>query len=131
MRARRAVRPVMPALNQANARLSRTLRRSGPQGRQLLRAMPAIQRRAVGNIVAASRAGAPVTPPLAVRAMAAATRSVLSNPRRVEITVGRNLLLRRRTAPPTPRRAMTYRPQRPTPYSPRRGMGPRPGFRRY
>jgi hypothetical protein len=122
MRARRAVRPVLPTLNQANMRLSRSLRRSGPQGRQLLRTVPTIQRRAVGSIVAAARAGAPVTPPLAVRAMAAATRSVLANPQRVEIAVGRNMMLRRRTAPPTPRRALTYRPQRPTPYSPRRAM---------
>jgi hypothetical protein len=122
MRARRAVRPVIPTLNQANIRLSRSLRRSGPQGRQLLRTMPTIQRRAVGNIVAAARAGVPVTPPLAARAMAAATRSVLTNPSRVEIAVGRNVMLRRRTAPPTPRRALTYRPRRPTPYSPRRAM---------
>jgi hypothetical protein len=123
MRARRTVRPVIPTLNQANMRLSRSLRRSGPQGRQLLRTVPTIQRRAVGNIVAAARAGAPVTPPLAVRAMAAATRSVLTNPNRVEIAVGRNVMLRRRTAPPTPRRALTYRPQRATPHSPRRATG--------
>jgi hypothetical protein len=122
MRARSAVRPVIPTLNQANMRLSRSLRRSGPQGRQLLRTVPTIQRRAVGNIVAAARAGVPVTPPLAARAMAAATRSVLNNPSRVEIAVGRNMMLRRRTAPPTPRRALTYRPRRPTPYSPRRAM---------
>jgi hypothetical protein len=122
MRARRAVRPVLPTLNQANMRLSRSLRRSGPQGRQLLRTVPTIQRRAVGSIVAATRAGAPVTPPLAVRAMAAATRSVLANPQRVEIAVGRNMMLRRRTAPPTPRRALSYRPQRPTPYNPRRSV---------
>jgi hypothetical protein len=119
MRARRAVRPVMPTLNRANIRLSRSLRRYDPN---LLRTVPAIQRRTVGNIVAAARAGAPVTPPLAVRAMAAATRSVLTNPQRVEIAVGRNMMLRRRTAPQTPRRALTYRPQRPTPYSPRRAM---------
>ena len=66
MRARRRVRPVMPVLSQANARLATTIRRAGPQGRQLLRVMPTIQRRAVGNIMAASRAGLPVTAPLAV-----------------------------------------------------------------
>jgi len=120
MRAQRRVRPVMPVLSQANARLATTIRRAGPQGRQLLRVMPTIQRRAIGTIVAASRAGLPVSPPLAVRSMAAATRSVLSSPRRVEIAIGRNMQLRQRTAPPSPRRAMIYRPQRATPYHPRR-----------
>jgi hypothetical protein len=120
MRADRTVRPVMPTLTQANARLARTMVRSGPQGRQLLRTMPTIQRVAMGTIKSAARSGRRVTPPLAVGAMAAATRRVLGNPRRVEVVVNRNLALRQRTAPPHPRRALVYQPQRRVPYHPRR-----------
>jgi hypothetical protein len=125
MRAGPSVKRVMPALTQANARVARTLRRSSPQGRQLLRAMPTIQRRAVGTLQAAARAGQPVTAPLAIRSMAQATRSVLGSPRRVEMVVARNATLRRRTAPPSPRRALVYLPQRATPYSPRRRVASR------
>jgi hypothetical protein len=128
MRADRAVRPVMPTLTQANARLARTIARSGPQGRQLLRTMPTIQRVAVGTIKSAARSGRRVTPPLAVGAMAAATRRVLGNPRRVEATVNRNLVLRQRTAPPHPRRALVYQPQRRAPYHPRRSAWDRAPF---
>jgi hypothetical protein len=121
MRGGSLVRPVVPVLTQATARLACNLRRRHPHGRQLLRAMPTIQRRAVGTIIAAARNGQPVDAPLAVRSMAHATRSVLGSPRRVESTVNRNVVLRRRTAPPSPRRALVYQPQqRPMPYNPRR-----------
>jgi hypothetical protein len=128
MHADRAVRPVMPVLTQANARVARTIARSGPQGRQLLRAMPSIQRVAVGTLKSAARSGQRVTPPLAVGAMAAATRRVLGNPRRAEVVVRRNLALRQRTAPPHPRRALVYQPQRRTPYHPRRSAWHRAPF---
>ena len=121
MRAGRAVRPVMPVLTQANARLARaTLRTGGPRARQLLRAFPSIQRLAVGCILSAARAGQPVTASLAVGCLAAAAHRVLTNPRRVEAVIQRNLALRQRTAPPHPRRALVYRPQRAVPYHPRR-----------
>jgi hypothetical protein len=113
MRAGRATRPVMPALTQANARVARAmLRAGGPGGRQLLRTMPSIQRLAAGTINAAARAGRPVTPALAVGAMAAATRRILGNPRRVDVLVNRNLALRQQTAPPHPRHALVYQPHR-------------------
>jgi hypothetical protein len=118
----------MPVLTQANARVARTIARSGPQGRQLLRAMPSIQRVAVGTLKSAARSGQRVTPPLAVGAMAAATRRVLGNPRRAEVVVRRNLALRQRTAPPHPRRALVYQPQRRTPYHPRRSAWHRAPF---
>lgn len=120
MRGGSIVRPVVPVLTQGTARLARCLRKRHPQGRQLLRTVPTIQRRAVGTIVAAARNGQPVTAPLAVRSMAQATRSVLGNPRRAQTAVNRNVVLRQRTAPPSPRRALVYQPQRPTPYNPRR-----------
>jgi hypothetical protein len=128
MRADRAVRPVVPVLIQANARVARTLARSGPQGRQLLRAMPHIHRVTVGSLKSAARSGRRVTPQLAVGAMAAATRRVLGDPRRVEAVVNRNLALRQRTAPPHPRRALVYQPQRRAPYHRRRSAWDRAPF---
>jgi hypothetical protein len=118
MRAGRHVRPVMPALTQANARVSRALHRGGPRGRQLHRAMPHIQRLAVGTIKSAARHGRPVNAPLAVGSMAAATHRVLGNPRRVEAVVRRNAALRQRTAPPHPRRPLVYQPRRSGLYAP-------------
>jgi hypothetical protein len=109
MGGRRALRPVMPVLAQANARLTGTLRRQGPTGRQLLRTVPAIQRRTVGILKAAARSGQPVVGATAVKAMAAATRQVLGNPKTVQRAIVRNAVLRQRTAPPNPRR-MAARP---------------------
>jgi hypothetical protein len=120
MRGGAVVRPVVPVLTQATARLARSLRTRHPQGRQLIRVVPSIERRAIGTIIAAARSGQPVTAPLAVRSFAQATRSVLGNPGRVESAVNRNVVLRRRTAPPSPRRALAYQPQRRAPYNPRR-----------
>ena len=120
MGGRRALRPVLPAMTQANSRLVRSLRRQGPQGRQLLRAVPAIQRQAIATLRAAGRRGQPVTGPMAVGALAAASRRVLSNPRRVSIVIGRNAAIRRRVAPMSPRRSAVFVPTRPTPPHPRR-----------
>jgi hypothetical protein len=126
MGGRRALRPVMPTLAQANGRLVSVLRRQGPAGRQLLRLVPTIQRRAVATMRAAARSGQPVTGPLAVRAMAAATRSVLGNPRLVQRAVTRNAVLRQRVAPPSPRRAAVFTPGRVAPFHPRRAAGYQP-----
>src|SRR5207245_5099387 len=90
MGGRRALRPVLPVLAQANGRMARSLRRQGPDGRQLLRSMPAIQRQAVATLRAASRQGRPVTAPMAVGALAAASQRPLSNPRRTAMVVGRH-----------------------------------------
>jgi hypothetical protein len=126
MGGRRALRPVVPIMTQANARLTRSLRRRGPAGRQLLRTIPTIQRTAVATMRAANQAGRPVTGPLAVRAMAAATQRVLGNPRRVQRAVERNIVLRRRVAPPSPRRAAVFVPGRVAPFHPRRAAGWQP-----
>jgi hypothetical protein len=125
MRAGRAVRPVMPVLTQANARVAGALRRSGPQGKQLQRAMPSIQRVAVGTLKSAASQGRRITPQLAVDSMATATRRVLGNPRRTEAVVRRNAALRQRTAPPYPRRALVYQPHRTGSYHPGRYAGER------
>jgi hypothetical protein len=105
MGGRRALRRVMPILTQANSQLVKNLAQQGPVGRQLLRTVPAIQRQTVATLKAAARSGRPITGPLAVRAMVAATRRVLGNPQRVQRTMVRNAVLRQRTAPPNPRRA--------------------------
>jgi hypothetical protein len=120
MGGRRALRPVLPVMTQANTRLIRTLRRQGPQGRQLLRTVPAIQRQAVATLRAADRRGQPVTGPMAVGALAAASRRLLSNPRRVTIVVNRNAAIRRRMTPMTPRRMAGFTPTRVAPPHPRR-----------
>ena len=126
MGGRRALRPVMPALAQANGRLVRLMRRQGPAGRQMLRLVPTIQRQTVGTLRAAARNGRPITAPLAVRALAAATQNVLGNPRQVERGIARNLALRQRSAPPHPRQAQVFAPRRVAPPHPRRAAGYRP-----
>lgn len=117
MGGRRALRPVVPALAQANGRLVRVLRRQGPVGTQLLRTVPAIQRRAIGTLRAAARSGRPITGPLAIRAMSTATRQVLGNPRTLARTLSRNEQVNQTLGPRLgggPRaggyRSMAYRP---------------------
>jgi hypothetical protein len=105
MGGRRALRPVMPVMAQANSQLVQTLRRQGPVGRQLLRTVPAIQRRTVATLKAIAKSGQPVNGATAVKAMAAASRQVLNNPRLVQGSIVRNAVLRQRVAPPNPRRA--------------------------
>ena len=116
MGGRRAVRPVVPALAQANRRLVRVLRRQGPVGSQLIRTLPAINRRAVGTLRAAARTGRPITGPLAVRAMAGATRRVLGNPSVLRRALSRNAAVNARVGPQLggsgirSARAAAYRP---------------------
>ncbi len=104
MGGRRALRPVTPILSQANATLVRGLARQGKTGRQLLRTVPAINRRAIATLKAVARSGQPINGATATKAMASATKRVLSNPRLVEGAIVRNAVLRQRTAPPNPRR---------------------------
>lgn len=101
---KRALLPVTPILAQANSQLVKSLRQQGASGRELLRLVPKIQRQTVATLKAASRAGKPINGPLAIQSMASATHRVLSNPRTVQQSVERNVALRQRTAPPTPRR---------------------------
>jgi len=105
MGGKRALRPVMPAMTQATGRLTRMLRQQGPVGKQLLRTVPTIQRQTVATLKAAARSGQPINSATAVKAMAAATNKVLSNPQTVQKAIVRNAVLRQRTAPPHPRRA--------------------------
>jgi hypothetical protein len=101
MGGRRALRRVTPVLATANGALARTLRRhGGPAGGNLLRTIPAIQRRTVASLRAASRRGQPITPQLAVRTFAASARRALSNSPLVTRAIARNIALRQKVAPP-------------------------------
>ena len=104
MGGRRALRPVMPIMTQATGLMTQLLRQQGPAGQELLRTIPTIQRQTIATLKAAARSGQPINSATAVKALAAATNRVLSNPQRVQSTLVRNMVLRQRTAPPTPRR---------------------------
>lgn len=100
----RALRPVVPVLAQANAKLVSAMRRQGPAGRELLKTIPTIQRNTIGALKAASKRGQPITAPMAIKTMAAATHKALNSPSTVTRSVERNNLLRQRVAPPGTRR---------------------------
>ncbi len=104
MGGQRALRPVTPILAQATGRMTQMLRQQGPAGRQLLRAVPTIQRQAIATLRAAARNGQPINSATAIKALASSTNRVLGNPQRVQQAIVRNAVLRQRTAPPTPRR---------------------------
>src|SRR5205807_1395310 len=107
-----AVRHVMPTFARANARLIRSIRRSGPSGPQLLRTIPAIQRRTVASLRAAQRAGKRITPNLVARTMAAQAARVLGTPHLCGRAVVRNGAIRRATVAPAGR---VVRPSRGAP----------------
>jgi hypothetical protein len=104
MGGRQALRSVTPILSQANSVLAKTLSQQGRPGRELLRTVPAIQRRAIATLKAVARSGQPINGATAVKAMASSARQVLDNPRTVQQAIVRNTVLRQRTAPPNPRR---------------------------
>ena len=110
MRSQRTLLPVTPGLVQANVRLVRTLRSQGRDGHQLLRLLPTIHRNTVAilrHVALRQR----LTTPLAVRAMAVATRRVMRNPRRTERALQRNIALQVRASRTNrPRGSLPLRP---------------------
>jgi hypothetical protein len=98
-RSTRATRRVLPVLAKANHRLVRSLKRAGPDGRQLLRLVPQINAQTSIALRKARRLGRPVTGKLATRVMATVARRVLSNSPRVARTVARNIQIRNTVAP--------------------------------
>lgn len=118
MGGRRTLRPVLPAYVQAHRRLVTVLRQD--PSRQLLRAIPAIDRRAVWLLRRWERMGRPITGPVAVNALAAAARALLGDPRRLRPVLLRSSAVRLRTGPRGARRLQTYRPY---------GAVPRPAAR--
>lgn len=95
---------VTPALVQANARLVRGLRRSGPAGPNLLRLVPTIQRNTVATIKQQQRSGRPVSPSMVAPIMAAQATRVLGTPRKCGPALVRNAVVRQRTVAPAGRR---------------------------
>jgi len=101
---RRAMRQLTPALVRANARLVRGLQRSGPEGSQLLRTVPTIQRRTLGSLKAMQRSGRPVRPTMVAPLMAAHAAKVLGTPRVCGPALVRNTVIRQRSVAPRSRR---------------------------
>jgi len=111
MGGRRATRPVFPALVGANRRMVRGIRTSGPAGPQLLRVVPAIQRRTIATLRAASRAGRPITPQFATQVMAGHAARVLSTPHVCGPALVRNTAIRQATVIPARRHVQRPRPR--------------------
>jgi hypothetical protein len=96
----RKLRRVTPALVRANAQLVRGLRRTGPDGRQLLRLVPRVQRGTVASIANLLGSGRRVTPSMVPPIMAAHAARVLGNPRISGPALLRNTVIRQRTVRP-------------------------------
>jgi hypothetical protein len=84
-----------PRLIRGISRVTRTLRRN-PRTRQLVRTLPSIIRRTVGNVARQTRVGRPVTPQTVVRTLGRQTRQVLSSPAACRQAVVRSRQLDRR-----------------------------------
>ena len=97
MGGRRALRPVYPTLVRANQRLTRSIRNSGPAGPQLTRLVPAIQRRSVASLRAASASGRRITPDLVNRVVAGQAARVLGTPHICGPALVRNASIRHAT----------------------------------
>ena len=100
MGGRRGLRPVLPTLVRGNARLVRSLHRGGPTSRQLLRAVPAIQRRTIASLRAAMRRGQPITPALTARVLAGQAARVLGTAPILGRSLVRNTAIRQSTVAP-------------------------------
>jgi len=97
MGGRGVLRPIMPTLILANARLVRLLHQQGPPGRRLLRLVPSILRRTIASLQAAHQAGRPITSGLALRLMADHASRVFGNSQLVTSGIIRNAVLQKRT----------------------------------
>jgi hypothetical protein len=108
MGGRMGVRRIAPTLVRVNAQLVLGLHRQGRPGRQLMRAVPAIQRRTLATLNAIQRTGRPITPALARQVMAGQATRVLGTPGICGRALVRNMAIRNRTvalAKPTSARA--------------------------
>jgi hypothetical protein len=97
MRGGTTLRPLVPALVQANARLVRSLHRQGVEGRQLLRIVSTIHRRTIASLRIIARRGQRITPSMVSRIMAAHTARVLGTPQILGRALIRNTAIRRGT----------------------------------
>lgn len=106
-------RQLSPPLLQANARLVQGFYRQGPDGRQLLKAVPSITRRVLASIRAIRNSGKQITPDLVSQIMDAHTARVLSTPGILGPALVRNFAIRRATSLPV--RQLLRLPQRQRP----------------
>jgi hypothetical protein len=97
MGAQHGLRPVAPALLKANAQLVQSLHRQGADGRQLLRVVPSVQRRAIASLKAARRAGHALTPALASGILAGQAAQVLGTAPVCGRALVRNITIRKGT----------------------------------
>jgi hypothetical protein len=89
-----AVSKVSPQLTRGVTRLAGSLYRN-PRTRALLRVVPTIARRTIGNLARQVARGAPLTPRLAVRTLARQTADVLRSPSRCSCALRRSRTLDR------------------------------------
>jgi len=112
-----AIMRAAPQLIRGVARVTRTLRRN-PATRPLVRAVPTIVRRTTANLARRVARGQPVTPQVAVRALAGQTAQVLSSPQQCVHAYRRSRALDRRY------HAAAGRPRRRPPMAPGRARVP-------
>lgn len=91
----KALTRATPQLTKGVGRVAKALHRN-PQTRHLLRAVPSIARRTVGNIARQAARGRHITPRTAVRTLAKQARYVLGNPRQRQHALRRHKHLERR-----------------------------------
>jgi hypothetical protein len=102
MEGHQLLRPVLPVLLAATARLVRFLYRHSPDSRRLLRLVPTILRQTVASLIAARGWGCPITSALVGCVLAAQTRRVLENAKLVSRSIIRNALIRISTVAAVP-----------------------------
>ena len=90
-----AIMRAAPRLIRGISRVTRTLRRN-PSTRRLVRVLPNVMKRMVGQVARQSRRGRPVTPRTVVRALGQQTRQVLSSPAACRSALVRSRQLDRR-----------------------------------
>ena len=91
------IRRITPTLVRVNATLVLGLHRQGRPGRQLIRTVPAIQRRTLATLNAIQKTGRPITPELAKQVMAGQATRVLGTPGICGRALVRNMVIRNRT----------------------------------
>ncbi|MCC5635159.1 hypothetical protein LC593_04685 [Nostoc sp. CHAB 5844] len=96
------LRPVLPTLLVATARLVRFLHRHSRSSRRLLRLVPSIFHRTVASLLVAQRWGCPMTSALVGCIIAAQTKRVLTDANLVSTAMTRNILIRRATVAAVP-----------------------------
>ena len=104
------IQRITPTLVRVNAQLVLNLHRRGRPGRQLIRAVPAIQRRTLATLKAIQQTGRPITPALARQVMAGQAARVLGTPGICGQALVRNMAIRNRTVAP-PQAGMSPRPR--------------------